>query len=55
LVPNVVGLSAKDATYLLESSGLIVHLSGYGVVNSQSVYAGKEAIKGESIELILKK
>jgi cell division protein FtsI (penicillin-binding protein 3) len=53
LVPNVVGMGAKDAVYLLEKAGLRVNLSGRGRVNRQSVPAGKEIVKGQTIALSL--
>ena len=53
LVPDVYGMSAKDATYLLEACGMIVHLSGYGIVTSQSVEPGKKIESGQFIELKL--
>lgn len=53
IVPNVIGLTAKDATYLLESQGLIVHLKGYGTVKKQSLAPGKTIHKGGFVELEL--
>lgn len=40
VVPNVVGMGAKDALFLLENSGLCVTLNGFGKVKAQSVPAG---------------
>ncbi len=54
LVPNVVGMGAKDAVYLLESTGLRVSLDGMGRVSSQSVRAGTRIAKGHAIHLTLK-
>ena len=54
LVPNVVGMGAKDALYLLESNGLKVHLSGIGRVNKQSIPAGTTLRKGQTITLTLR-
>jgi len=53
-VPNVVGMSAKDAVYLIERTGLRVHIKGFGKVVSQSLEAGTEIIKGKVIKLELK-
>lgn len=55
LVPNVVGMTAKDATYLMESAGLYVQLKGYGKVKSQSIPAKEPVAKyvGSPIILIL--
>jgi cell division protein FtsI (penicillin-binding protein 3) len=52
-VPNVVGMSAKDAVYLVESSGLVAHVMGYGKVKKQSIPAGKAIFHGGVIELVL--
>lgn len=53
-VPNVKGLGAKDAVYMLESCGLSVRLSGKGKVRSQSIQPGSAVRKGNIIYLILK-
>ena len=55
LMPNVIGMGAKDAVYLLERMGLRVHLSGVGRVTSQSVPEGLHVSRGQSVGLILKK
>jgi cell division protein FtsI (penicillin-binding protein 3) len=52
-VPNVVGLSARDAVYLVESCGMIAHIKGVGTVKNQSIPAGKMIFKGGLIELDL--
>jgi cell division protein FtsI (penicillin-binding protein 3) len=54
VVPNVIGMSAKDAVYLIESIGMNVDLRGYGTVVKQSSPAGTPAFNGGLIELILK-
>lgn len=54
LVPNVIGMGAKDAVYLLESAGLRVVLDGMGRVSSQSMGPGTRIAKGQSIRLTLK-
>ena len=46
ITPNVVGMGAKDAVYLLESRGLRVKLHGRGKVKKQSYPAGKKILKG---------
>lgn len=53
LVPNVVGMGAKDAVYLLEKSGLRVQLSGRGTVRQQSLTVGSRIVKGQTIRLVL--
>lgn len=54
LVPNVVGMGAKDAVYLLERAGLRVTLDGMGRVSSQSVGPGTRVAKGHTVRLTLK-
>lgn len=53
-VPNVVGMGAKDAVYLLESRGLKVHLVGAGKVRHQSIANGTTVKKGQTITLELR-
>lgn len=53
-VPNVKGMGAKDAVYLLESRGMHVRLSGLGEVTAQSVPPGSYLHKGQTITLTLK-
>ena len=53
ITPNVVGMGAKDAVYLLESRGLRVKLHGRGKVKKQSYPAGKTVVKGCECVLIL--
>ncbi len=53
IMPNVLGMSAKDALFLLENSGLHVKVQGFGSVKKQSKEAGQKFNKGEKIELVL--
>jgi len=53
-MPDVTGMTAKDAVYLLESMGFITQISGYGKVVEQSVPAGSVVEKGRLIKLNLK-
>ena len=53
-VPNVRGMGAKDAVYLMENCGLRVQLSGVGKVHTQSIPAGNRAIKGQTVRLMLR-
>jgi len=53
IVPNLNGLSAKDALFLLENSGFHVKLYGIGSVKKQSIEAGHKFNKGDKITLIL--
>jgi len=52
-VPNVRGLLAKDAVYLIEKQGMHVLLRGKGRVVSQTIPAGTPVYKGGLIELVL--
>lgn len=52
-VPNVVGMGARDALFLLEGLGMKVSLSGYGNVRKQSINAGSLVKKGTSIHIHL--
>lgn len=54
LVPNVIGMGAKDAVYALENAGLSVNLSGRGTVRSQSVQPGTSTNKAKSVVLQLR-
>ncbi|MDR1813359.1 MAG: transpeptidase family protein [Tannerella sp.] len=53
-VPDVIGMGAKDAVYLLESRGLRVSLSGQGRVESQSIRNGAAINPGQTILLTLR-
>jgi cell division protein FtsI (penicillin-binding protein 3) len=53
-VPRVIGMGAKDAVFLLENTGLQVHLSGMGRVVSQSIQPGQRINKGQTIAITLK-
>ncbi len=52
-VPNVRGMKAKDAVFLLENMGIDISLSGRGVVRSQSVNAGQPVTPNMRIKLEL--
>ncbi|MEI6346346.1 MAG: penicillin-binding protein [Bacteroidota bacterium] len=52
-VPNVIGMGARDAVYLLESIGCIVTVNGKGMVLNQSIKANTPAKKGTVILLSL--
>ncbi len=53
IMPNLSGLSAKDALYLLENNGIYVKLQGFGSVKKQSIEAGQKFNKGNKIILTL--
>ena len=52
LVPNVTGMNARDAVYIIESLGMRVIIEGHGKVSSQSLAPGSRVTKGK--EIILK-
>lgn len=52
-MPDLTGMGAKDAVYLLESNGIKVKLQGRGKVKSQSLPAGHELAKGTTCVLTL--
>ena len=54
LVPDVVGMGAKDAVFALENCGLRVSLSGQGQVVSQSTRSGTRAVAGQRVTLTLR-
>ena len=53
LVPDVTGMGARDAIYLLENAGLRVMLVGAGKVKQQSIPGGSPLIKGATIKIEL--
>ena len=52
IVPNVKGMGARDAIYLLERLGLKTRIYGRGIIIDQSIKPGTRVIKGN--EIILK-
>lgn len=52
-VPNVIGMSAKDAVFLIQKTGMRVKLQGYGTVSSQSIPAGTK-VNDNTVVLQLK-
>ncbi|MDO5759606.1 MAG: penicillin-binding protein [Bacteroidota bacterium] len=53
IMPNVVGLTIRDAVYMLENMGLKVSFAGYGKVISQSIAKGKYIHSGQEVFLNL--
>ena len=53
-IPNVIGMAAKDAVYALENTGLRVNLLGQGEVYAQSLNAGQQASRGQTITIQLR-
>ncbi len=54
LMPDVKGMSLKNALYLLENRGLQVKFIGMGKIIQQSIPVGRKIIKGQEIVLTLK-
>ena len=52
-IPNVVGMGADDAVYLLEKSGLRTSINGFGRVYRQSPLPGVSFKKGDLVSLDL--
>ena len=53
LVPNVRGMGARDAVYMMESRGIKVRIEGRGKVVAQSLGPGMRYRKGETCSLKL--
>lgn len=54
LMPEVIGMGAKDAVFLLENLGLKVKIKGIGRVKYQSIPKGRRIRTGMSINLELR-
>jgi len=52
-MPDVKGMGARDAVYLLEKKGVSVQLSGTGDVRTQSIPAGATLRGGMKCHLVL--
>lgn len=52
-VPNVIGMTAQDAIYVLENAGLHVRIVGGGMIIRQSIKAGTTIYNGSEIILEL--
>lgn len=53
-VPNVVGMGAKDAVYLMERNGMKVRIHGYGDVVRQSIGPGTTIVPGTVVDLTMR-
>lgn len=53
IVPDVSGMNAKDAVFILENMGLKTTIKGKGRVISQSIAPGMAAQQGQMVELNL--
>ncbi len=54
LVPNVVGMGAKDAVFAIEQTGMYAKLQGKGKVTKQSLPPGTRITRGGTIYLELR-
>jgi cell division protein FtsI (penicillin-binding protein 3) len=52
-IPDLTGLTAKDAVFMLEKAGIPVIIRGKGIVNGQSVPAGAPMSRDTEIVLTL--
>jgi cell division protein FtsI (penicillin-binding protein 3) len=52
-VPDLSGMTAKDAVYLIESIGMRAKVLGFGKVVKQSIIAGTPVFRGGLIEISL--
>lgn len=52
-IPDVRGMNAQDAIYILENLGLFVKMTGSGAVKNQSIKPGEPLQAGQKIELKL--
>jgi len=53
MIPDLTGMGARDAVYLLESRGVKAVVKGRGKVKSQSIYSGTAIKQGMACELHL--
>ena len=53
VVPNVKGMGATSAVYLLEKAGLQVRVKGIGKVKQQSLNPGSKFKPGQTVFLTL--
>lgn len=54
LMPDVTGMGARDAVYIIESRGLKTRIEGRGKVTGQSIAPGQPVRKGMVCRLVLK-
>ncbi len=53
VMPDLKGMSLRDALYMAEQMGLHVNFSGKGFVRNQSISAGEQVKKGQTINIEL--
>ena len=54
VVPNLLGMGARDAVCALTERGMRVRMTGRGKVASQSVASGSKVVRGQTVALVLK-
>lgn len=54
VVPNLLGMGARDAVCALSGRGMRVRMTGRGKVVSQSVSSGSKVVKGQTVTLELR-
>ncbi len=52
-VPNIIGMGARDAVFMMESRGIKTQISGRGKVTKQTLVAGTPIKKGASCTITL--
>ena len=53
IIPDVIGMGAKDAVFILKKRGVAVSLQGKGAVKTQSIQPGSKITEGQEIKLVL--
>ena len=53
VTPDVIGMTLRDALYVLESCGYQVRIKGVGRVKKQSIMPGRKLSKGDKIDIEL--
>jgi hypothetical protein len=53
IVPDVIGMGAKDAIHILSTRGINVNLQGTGIVKSQSIAPGTKIENKTTINIHL--
>ena len=53
VTPDVMGMTLRDAIYVLESCGYEVRMLGMGRVKKQSIMPGRKVVKGNKITIEL--
>ena len=52
-IPDVKGMGARDAVYLLEKTGMRVNMRGSGKVTTQSIQPGQRVVRGGTVTITL--